>query len=1260
MSRHRHWVIDMQGAQSASRHRGIGRYTESLVRNLLRKPGGRRITLLFNGSFPSSVNRWRELIAAEGWDVAVRVWHPPGAVSFCDPNNLARTRIAEELYQAVVTHLEPDGLLVTSLFEGFVDDAVISLTDLGHIAVGVVHYDLVPWVNKADYLDSNPSYAHFYQHRLTDLHEAGGLLAISDYSGREATKCLEIDPKKVTVISSDADPVFHEGAVPAELPGCLQDRGLTAGFILYVGGVDPRKNLECLLKAVGQLPAPLQEAHPLVCVGKLTAMEAKKLRAQAEELGVRSTRLVLLDDVEDDTLIALYGHCGVFVFPSRHEGFGLPPLEAMRCGAPVLAANSTSLPEVVANQEALFDPDDPSELEGLMQRVLTDQAFRDRLVARGQEASARFSWDATAERAWQALDAIAQGDDHQPLGEDRPLEVKPTLAFVSPLPPARTGIADYSAELLDALSAHYDLVLVTDQQAVDESIPRRFGPIRSTRWLRENADRSIDRVLYQVGNSTFHVEADDLLDVVPGVVTLHDFFLGGLFLRRPPRPEQGSPWHVAAFESHGYLPWAQAPTASDDELINEWPCSWPMIERALGIVVHSRHAIELADAWYRPATGEQWDVIPHLRVLPEKIARSSARRRLGIAEGEFLVCCFGLIGPSKRNLELIEAWAASRPHEDKAARLVFVGQNHGGEYGDEIQRRMARAGGAARIEITGWADRDQFQDYLQAADMAVQLRGDSRGETSGTVLDAMAHGLPVVVNAHGSMAELPTKAVAMLPDRFAPDELTTVIDRLYTETETRQELGHQAREWIVSHHDPARCAERYANAIESGYRRADRGIERLMHRLNRESATAELALEDRLQLAQALDRSFPVPPSKPRLLIDVTATATTDRYTGIERVARALARAYLQHPPAGYRVEPICLVFHGGQWVYQAAHEFAAQLLGIKTPPVTKAIVEPSEGDHVLVADLSGHSFIQAAEQGVFAQCRARGAKVAAIVFDLLPITLPDCFPPGADQGHREWLDRVVEFDATVAISQSVSMEVEKWVKANRPDRVDALANTWFHLGADIDGALPTKGLPAKFEAALESLRAAPTFLMVGTIEPRKRYAEVLDAFERLWAAGHDFNLVIVGSEGWRGLPRSDRRDIPETIERLRHHPERGARLHWFSGLSDEALGRLYEVADWLVAASADEGFGLPLIEAAHHGLPVLARDIPVFHEVAAPGTRFFGGPGSPSLDTTIVEASRYRPNAEDVRGARASLSWEESAQMLWSRIGPESSRNAH
>lgn len=162
---------------------------------------------------------------------------------------------------------------------------------------------------------------------------------------------------------------------------------------------------------------------------------------------------------------------------------------------------------------------------------------------------------------------------------------------------------------------------------------------------------------------------------------------------------------------------------------------------------------------------------------------------------------------------------------------------------------------------------------------------------------------------------------------------------------------------------------------------------------------------------------------------------------------------------------------------------------------------------------------------------------------------------------------------------------------------------------------------------------------MVGTVEPRKGHAQALAAFEQLWNEGLDVNLVIVGKYGWI---------MERFLETLRHHPELGRRLFWLDGISDEYLEKVYTSCKCLIAASKAEGFGLPLVEAAQHNMPIIARDIPVFREVAGDHAFYFKGDEPLDLASAIKEwLELYRENRHPGSDGIQCLTWKESTKNL-------------
>jgi glycosyltransferase involved in cell wall biosynthesis len=274
---------------------------------------------------------------------------------------------------------------------------------------------------------------------------------------------------------------------------------------------------------------------------------------------------------------------------------------------------------------------------------------------------------------------------------------------------------------------------------------------------------------------------------------------------------------------------------------------------------------------------------------------------------------------------------------------------------------------------------------------------------------------------------------------------------------------------------------------------------------------------------------------------------------------------------------------------------------------------------------------------------RSRGVKTVFIVYDLLPLEFPNFFVTELSEEFKLWLSVVASSDMALCISRDVMHKLSGWISKEVASRNPLLSLEYFHLGADLQATRPSKGLPDSARAVLDKIRCRKSFLMVGTVEPRKSYGFVLDAFECLWEQGADVVLVIVGKPGWKN-------DI--TFNRLRTHVEVGNNLIWLEGISDEYLDMLYDSADALISASLGEGFGLPLIEAAQKKMPIIARDIAVFREVAGDDAFYFDSKDARDLSMAISKwLELYYQNEHPRSENMPWITWEQSAKQLLDKI---------
>jgi len=838
-------VIDLQACQGASRFRGIGRYSMSLAQAIARlaKNRGHHVSLVLNERFPETIPTIRKAFDGMIFQENIFIFSVPGAVAEMEPINEWRARAAEQVREQYIASLNPDIVHVASLFEGWLDDVVTSVhvSDEG-TQTAVTLYDLIPVVLSDLYL-VDLGYRMQYFRKLESLKRSDLLLAISDYSRIEAIELLGCKSENVVNISAAVDDSFKQQSYTDEAKNKFFTRyGISKPFVLYVpGGFDPRKNFDRLIEAFSELPATLRQGFQLVIASVMVDEVREEFAHKVSRLGLAVEDVLLTGYVPDDDLLALYSLCKLFVFPSLHEGFGLPILEAMACGAPVIGSNTTSIPGVLGREDALFDPLSVSSISKMLQKSLTDADFEHSLREHAHVQVKKFSWDNSAKLAMDAFEL-------------------------------------------------------------------KFKRMQSEK-------------------NTF---------------------------KEP-----------------------------------------------------------------------------------------------------------------QKNVE---------------------------------------------------------QSYQSAL----------------------------------------AKIKENLPEGIATDENFALL--------------------------------KYSI-------------------LKNNNQTTEK-----------------------QLFLDISELAIRDAKSGIQRVVRSILLQLLMQPPAGYRVEPV--YSEAGQG-FRYARRFTAEFLGKISRIEFDSPINFKSGDVFVGLDLTAEIF--PAVNPSLKQMQDSGVKINYVIYDLIPL-LYSWHGPAMAAAFTGWIDSLSLFaDRLVCISAAVADDVKQWLKQQPAKRLSQPLVNHFHLGADINNSVPTTGLPENAREILENLAINPSFLMVGTIEPRKGHVQTLAAFEELWSTGNAVNLVIVGKAGW---------NVELLLAQLRSHPELDGRLYWLEGISDEYLEKVYQASTALLAVSEAEGFGLPLIEAAQQGLPIIARDIPVFREVAGEFAYYFDGLESRDLACSIktwlaLNVERKAPQSMNMPW----LTWEQSTQQLLNAV---------
>jgi glycosyltransferase involved in cell wall biosynthesis len=773
-------VVDLQAAQShAHGDRGIARYARELTAALVRAGAPIR-AVVTNPELPSPRGLPDEI---------TRLLRPATAETFRVLR--ATAPYALFLLSPMEQQLAP---LRTFSRRG------IELAD----AVVTMMYDVIPLLFPERYLTATNRRS--YLARLTVVRHADLVLTDSESTRRDVIHHLDLAPGRVVDIgggasehfappasaidAGSADDSAEHGALHRAVPS------ITGPYVLCVSGWDWRKNTETLISAYARLSPEVRADRQLVVACGVPAEGRHAWRELAHAEGLAPQELVITGFVDDDVLRSLYQGTELFVFPSRYEGYGLPLVEAARCGAPVICADASSLPELIELPAARFDPDDVDELTTLLQRGLADEPFRRELHAAAARLAARQTWDACVQRALAAVSRL-RSPAH---AAQRPSPAW-RLGIVGPLPPVRSGISQYDESLLHEL-ADRSSGLTWYADGGREADP--FAARVAMRNLRRSTGVHVlpvealgsrvsasdhDLMVAVLGNGPAHVGALEMANAHRSVVWLHDVDLVGLHLswahvlaarptRRRARPAAE---HLANMFARCYGARLPIRVRHGDGSIDHAAIEREglllvagIARRARIVVVNSSVAADLVrrDLARAAVPTQEW---PEIAVISLGVPAWTPPAAL-VRRSPGLVVSLGVVDAVKRPHDLVRSVAAS----SHAHRLVFAGSCTEGAR-DEIRILADDLGVGDRVQCTGHLDAEAYREWLARASLVVQLRRPGQGESSAALHDALAAGVPVVSDI-ASARDLPGGTLRFLDPGASAIAVTDAIDDI---------LGHE-------------------------------------------------------------------------------------------------------------------------------------------------------------------------------------------------------------------------------------------------------------------------------------------------------------------------------------------------------------------------------------------------------------------------------------------------------------------------------------
>ncbi|GAK49092.1 glycosyl transferase group 1 [Candidatus Moduliflexus flocculans] len=391
------------------------------------------------------------------------------------------------------------------------------------------------------------------------------------------------------------------------------------------------------------------------------------------------------------------------------------------------------------------------------------------------------------------------------------------LAFFSPLSPQRSGISDYSEDLLPFLAKEAEIDLFTEDGifANNPAITSRFTVFSYKIFAERHQNAPYDLCLYQMGNNPkYHAYMDTLIREYPGVVTLHDVALQHFYVETLIKRNRKEEYAEAMKKYYGWIGEKIAYIFNcgfiHDYVFYQFPLYQRVVEPSLGTIVHSSYAkskILGYNSSYRVEWINMGIALPNLVEYSKEVLR----QKYGISQEKFVVGAFGYISPGKRIPELLSAFAAFAKDAPDALCLLVGHLVEPEELpGFDMRALIRELGIESQVMITGFTPYDQFFDYIALSDVCVNLRHPTVRATSANILKIMAFAKPVLISDLCECLDFPPTACIKVPLNEKEEEaMTDALQRLYCDGEYRKTLGQRARAYIETEHSLERAAEQY-------------------------------------------------------------------------------------------------------------------------------------------------------------------------------------------------------------------------------------------------------------------------------------------------------------------------------------------------------------------------------------------------------------------------------------------------------------------
>lgn len=749
-------VFDLRCLQDPSyRDRGVGKLSANLVRavGLLRGRIGVSTLGLVDPALPPLEDRFRHLV----------------------------DRVRSNAYLDVKGSSPVFFELSPMTHDPFFLGRIVNDPDILKLAIV---YDFIPLMKPERYLPTASNRLDYHT-QLIWLSRYDHFFPISQHTSDELRRLLGVNPLRITKTGAPIDSAFERAGTSR------RQEAFFGRYVLACGGAEPRKNVECPILAHAGSSVMQEAGIRLVVTGNYPPVWQAILRDLHTGNGGRPELLVFPGFVDEDELVSIYRGALCTVVATHMEGFSIPVVEAMAAGSPVIASSIPAHKELIGRDDLMFSPDSAEELRKKLEALIVDQAERTEVIQDQSTRWQRFRADKIAAEFWSTVGDLVTLRQPKRAGILR--GARPQIAFLSPIPPDQSGVADYSAATIRELGKLADVHVFSKHAPV--TTPEGAASAQRITTL-PCLSSGFDRVVGVMGNSNFHLEVFQMLERYGGACIEHDnrllgFYASLLGSSRTRAVAAGELGRSVSDEEIGS--WLQDESrlrATFLGEIAEWASPMFVHSRVTAKIVQDRFskmAIYLPFSIYR-----QWETDPTNQRL-----KSAARLRAGIAKKEFAIVSLGYVHSNKAAEECI--WAVDLLRSwSIPAKLYFIG----GFASDESPfRNLVSSLGLTDHVVfsSSFVDEAQYRDYLLAADAAVQLRTHFFGGLSGALLDCIAVGLPTVANEDLALAMEGPTYVATVPDHPSPVLIAEALARISQQDANRSQFDEARREYCEVH-----------------------------------------------------------------------------------------------------------------------------------------------------------------------------------------------------------------------------------------------------------------------------------------------------------------------------------------------------------------------------------------------------------------------------------------------------------------------------